>query len=116
VFALACLARVLTVLQLFRSYQLPLDGITEDGLNWMATMWEDPVIVAQSHDYFEQAKDPKTFVEHYEDIFKGNPEIRYGQFHEDWKFMPEAVEYTIWTGPRVRPWNLSHLLSLLTPV
>lgn len=51
-------------------------------------MWNDPVMVGQAQDYFRQIKDPKNLVEKYEDIFKGNPDIQYGRFDEDWKFSP----------------------------
>lgn len=73
-------------MQRFRSYQLPLEGINSDGLEWMSTMWNDPVTKAQGRDYFQQANDPQTTTERYDDIFKGNPEIQYGRFDEDWEF------------------------------
>lgn len=52
----------------------------------MATMWNDPVMVAQGHEYFRQAEDPRTLVESYEDIFRGNPDVRVSKFDEDWRF------------------------------
>ncbi|KAI0007098.1 hypothetical protein F4779DRAFT_619980 [Xylariaceae sp. FL0662B] len=70
----------------FRSFQLPLTGISEDGLKWMAKMWNDPVMKAQGREYFRQAQDPLTKVEKYEDIFRGNPNVKYSQFTEDWTF------------------------------
>ncbi|KAI0126073.1 hypothetical protein BJ170DRAFT_633741 [Xylariales sp. AK1849] len=76
------------VLWRFRSYQLPLDSITRDGLDWMATMWNHPVMVALAQDCFEQRKNPRTSTARYEDIFADNPEIQYGQFDGDWKFSP----------------------------
>lgn len=76
------------IAQRFRTYQLPLDGINQDGLGWMAIMWNDPGLKAQARDYFRQAADPSTSVAKYDDIFNGNPEIQYGQFSEDWEFAP----------------------------
>ncbi|OTA54205.1 hypothetical protein K449DRAFT_439614 [Hypoxylon sp. EC38] len=74
------------VLWRFRSYQLPTTGISEDGLKWMAKMWNDPIMKQQAREYFKQAEDPSTVVERYENIFKDNPDIQYSQFTEDWTF------------------------------
>ncbi|KAI1371036.1 hypothetical protein F4677DRAFT_450747 [Hypoxylon crocopeplum] len=74
------------VLWRFRSYQLPLTGISEDGLKWMAKMWNDPVMKLEAKEYYRQAQSPLTRIEKYEDIFKGNADIEYGQFSEDWTF------------------------------
>ncbi|KAI0844481.1 hypothetical protein F5Y00DRAFT_248689 [Daldinia vernicosa] len=74
------------VLWRFRSYQLPLTGISEDGLKWMAKMWNDPTIKFQIQEYFRQAKNPSSKIEKYDDIFKSNPDIEYGQFTDDWIF------------------------------
>ncbi|KAI0836358.1 hypothetical protein F5Y06DRAFT_273992 [Hypoxylon sp. FL0890] len=74
------------VLWRFRSYELPLTGISEDGLRWMAKMWNDPVMKQQARRYFEQAKDPLTVVEPYENIFKDNSDVQYCQFTENWTF------------------------------
>ncbi|KAI1769359.1 hypothetical protein GGR53DRAFT_156088 [Hypoxylon sp. FL1150] len=79
------------VLWRFRSYQLPLTGISEDGLAWVAKMWNDPAIKAEIHGYFVQAQDPMSRVEHYEDIFKDSPDVEYGQFCEDWTFDASRV-------------------------
>jgi hypothetical protein len=49
-------------------------------------MWKDPVLRAEAHDYFRQAERPETREEKYDDIFKGNPDIHYGIFEEDWDF------------------------------
>jgi hypothetical protein len=76
----------LTSVQRFRSYELPLEGITKDGREWMATMWNDPVMLAEARDYFHQAEDPTMVIEKYENIFKDNPEIQYSKFDVDWKF------------------------------
>ncbi|KAI1141799.1 hypothetical protein F5Y05DRAFT_410360 [Hypoxylon sp. FL0543] len=79
------------VLWRFRSYELPLTGISQDGLNWMAKMWNDPVMKQQAREYFRQAKDPLTVVEAYENIFRDNPDIQYTQFTEDWTFDASKV-------------------------
>lgn len=73
------------MMQRFRSYELPLDGISPDGLEWLKTMWNDPTVKAEILDYFKQAEEGK-YVGNYEDIFKGNPEIQFGQFDANWKF------------------------------
>ncbi|ETS72980.1 hypothetical protein PFICI_15372 [Pestalotiopsis fici W106-1] len=74
------------VLWRFRSYQLPLDNITEDALQWMNTMWGHPVMLAQARGYFEQAKDAATRVDKFDDIFKHVPGVHYGHFDQDWSF------------------------------
>ncbi|KAI1473077.1 uncharacterized protein F4812DRAFT_38210 [Daldinia caldariorum] len=74
------------VLWRFRSYQLPLTGISEDGLKWMAKMWNDPVMKSQAREYFRQAENPLSRIEKYEDIFKGNSGVEYSQFTKDWEF------------------------------
>ncbi|KAK6194089.1 hypothetical protein LQW54_011810 [Pestalotiopsis sp. IQ-011] len=76
------------VLWRFRSYQLPLDGITHDALQWMKTMWSHPVMKAQARGYFEQAKDAATRVDRFDDIFKGNPSVHCDRFEENWSFLP----------------------------
>jgi hypothetical protein len=55
----------------------------------MKKMWNEPVFKALSKDYFRQAEDPKTTVEKYDDKFKGNRDIQYGRFEEDWEFTTE---------------------------
>jgi hypothetical protein len=52
----------------------------------MAKMWNDPVFKGLTHRYYEQAKDPETRIEHYDDIFRGRDDIHYDQFPEDWTF------------------------------
>ncbi|KAI2469631.1 hypothetical protein F4781DRAFT_211081 [Annulohypoxylon bovei var. microspora] len=79
------------VLWRFRSYQLPLTGISEDGLEWMAKMWNDPIMKQQSREFFRQAQNPLTIVEKYENIFRENPDVEYSQFPEDWVFNPTAA-------------------------
>lgn len=73
--------------QRFRSYQLPLDGITHEALQWMKTMWSHPVMKAQAGGYFEQAKDAATRVDKFDDIFKGNPSVHCDCFEEEWSFL-----------------------------
>lgn len=51
-------------------------------------MWREPAVKAEAKKYFQQAKDPRTAVAKDDDIFKGNPEITYGRFDEDWEFQP----------------------------
>jgi hypothetical protein len=72
--------------QRFRTYNLPLEGASADVLHWMAKIWNDPVFKGLAHRYHEQAKDPETRIEHYDDVFRGQDDIQYGQFPEDWKF------------------------------
>lgn len=72
--------------QRFRTYNLPLEGASAEVLQWMAKIWNDPVFKGLAHRYHEQAKDPETRIEHYDDIFRGHDDIQYSQFPEDWKF------------------------------
>jgi hypothetical protein len=65
---------------------VPLTGISEDGLKWMETMWNDPTMKAQGREYFRQARDPQTQASHYDDIFKTNPDVQFEEFAEDWIF------------------------------
>ncbi len=53
-------------------------------------MWNDRVIKTMAKDYFRQAERPETVNEKYEDKFKGNPDIQFGKFEEDWEFQPTA--------------------------
>lgn len=52
----------------------------------MDTMWKDRKLKAMGKDYFAQAEDPATTVDHYDDIFKGSPDVTYGSFTADWEF------------------------------
>lgn len=52
----------------------------------METVWKDPKLKAIGQDYFAQAEDPATKVDHYDDIFSGNPDVEYGFFPEAWEF------------------------------
>lgn len=72
--------------QRFRTYNLPLDTASPEALAWMKKMWSDPAMKDIQKDYFRRAERPETLTEKYEDIFKGDPEIHYGRFDEDWEF------------------------------
>ncbi|KAK6075593.1 glutathione s-transferase [Seiridium cupressi] len=74
------------VLWRFRSYQLPLHNISVIQTQWVSKMWNHPVMQARAADYFKQAMDPKTQVDKYEDVFRGNPDAEFGSFEEDWIF------------------------------
>ncbi|KAE8154575.1 hypothetical protein BDV25DRAFT_135745 [Aspergillus avenaceus] len=74
------------VLWRFRTYNLPLDGATQEVLAWMGTMWDDPTMRRLAHNYYRQAKNPATSIEHYDNIFPGRDDIHYGTFPEDWRF------------------------------
>ncbi|KAH8704152.1 putative glutathione S transferase [Talaromyces proteolyticus] len=74
------------VLWRFRTYNLPLETASDDALAWMGTMWNDPVFRGLGQRYFQQAQDPETRIEHYDDIFRGRDDVQYGHFPEDWKF------------------------------
>ncbi|KAM0806541.1 hypothetical protein AB5N19_06877 [Seiridium cardinale] len=82
------------VLWRFRSYQLPLHNISVIQTQWMSKMWNHPVMQARAADYFKQAMDPKTQVDKYEDVFKGNPDVKFGSFEEDWNFSIDDRVYT----------------------
>jgi hypothetical protein len=56
----------------------------------MKKMWNEPVLKALAKNYFRQAERPETVVQKYDDIFKGNPEITFERFEEDWEFLPPA--------------------------
>ena len=56
----------------------------------MKKMWSEPVLKAFAKDCLRQAENPGTPIANYENIFKENPEISYGQFEEDWEFSPPA--------------------------
>lgn len=49
-------------------------------------MWNDPVFTGLARRYYEQAKDPETRIEHYDDIYRDRDDVHYGLFPEDWKF------------------------------
>lgn len=74
------------VLQRFRSYNLPLTGATPEALEWMKRMWSHPKIKEIVHAYYLQKERPETTISHYDDIFKGNPDIQFGWFPENWEF------------------------------
>lgn len=77
-------------MQRFRSYNLPLDTASPEALAWMARMWSEPVLKAFGKDCFRQAQNPETLIPKYDNIFKDNPEISFGQFEEGWEFSPPA--------------------------
>ncbi|KAI5853642.1 putative glutathione S transferase [Durotheca rogersii] len=74
------------VLWRFRSYGLPLDGITADGRAWMARMWSDTAVRREAAGYFRQLAEPLSRVAKYDDVFAGNSDIQYDRFAEDWTF------------------------------
>ncbi|KAH7384728.1 glutamine amidotransferase subunit pdxT [Cadophora sp. MPI-SDFR-AT-0126] len=74
------------VLWRFRTYSLPLLTASPETLSWMKTMWSDPTLRSLGKDYFKQAENPETAIGKYDDIFKGNSDIKYGRFEEDWGF------------------------------
>ncbi|KAF9893378.1 hypothetical protein FE257_011810 [Aspergillus nanangensis] len=75
------------VLWRLRTYNLPLDGASDEALAWMATMWNDPTMKRLGHSYYRQAELPESHIEHYEDIFRGHDDVQYGRFPEDWTFV-----------------------------
>jgi hypothetical protein len=52
----------------------------------MGKMWSDPVFKRLGKEYFRQAEMAETRVEKYDDIFKGNEDVKYGKFSEEWGF------------------------------
>ena len=48
-------------------------------------MWSDPVFKRLGNEYFRQAEMAETRVK-YDDIFKGNEDVKYGKFSEEWEF------------------------------
>jgi glutathione S-transferase len=74
------------VLWRIRTYNLPLETATPETLKWIQKMWADPVLKRLGKDYFKQAEDPETVIPKYDDVYKGNPDITYGRFEEDWDF------------------------------
>ncbi|RWA06575.1 hypothetical protein EKO27_g8540, partial [Xylaria grammica] len=79
------------VLWRLRTYSVPLAGITEDGLKWMGTMWNDPVMKSQAKEYFRQARDPQTLMAPYDEVFRDVPDVTSGAFAEDWLFDESSV-------------------------
>ncbi|KIM97469.1 hypothetical protein OIDMADRAFT_169286 [Oidiodendron maius Zn] len=74
------------VLWRFRSYGLPLATATPEALAWMKKMWNDPTLKLLGKDYLKQGEDPETVIPQYDNIFKGNPDIKYELFDENWEF------------------------------
>jgi hypothetical protein len=52
----------------------------------MKKMWSDPTLKLLGKDYFKQGEDPATAIPQYDDLFKGNCNVQYGKFDEDWEF------------------------------
>lgn len=52
----------------------------------MKRMWSHPKIKEIVHGYYLQKDRSETTISHYDDIFKGNPDIQFGWFPEDWEF------------------------------
>ncbi|KAL4822057.1 hypothetical protein BDW67DRAFT_150188 [Aspergillus spinulosporus] len=73
------------VLWRFRTYNLPLDNVTPEALEWMEKMWSDPQIKKLVYGYYRQAEDPKTRIEKYEGLF-ADEGVVYKTFPEDWVF------------------------------
>jgi hypothetical protein len=59
---------------------------TPEALAWMKKMWNDPILKLLAKDYFKQHEDPETAISQYDDLFKGNPDVKYEFFAEDWEF------------------------------
>ena len=49
-------------------------------------MWSEPTLKALGNDYFKQVKNADTLLPQYDDIFKGNEDVKYGHFDEGWVF------------------------------
>ena len=49
-------------------------------------MWNEPVLKGLGRDYYRQAERLETLIEKYDDVFKGNEDVEYGKFEEDWEF------------------------------
>lgn len=52
----------------------------------MAQMWNDPIFRGLADKYYDQAEDPDSVIAHYDDIYKGQEDIHYGQFPREWTF------------------------------
>lgn len=53
-------------------------------------MWNDPFLKALGDDYYRQAENSASYVKQYEDIYKGNPDVKFGRIQRDWKFAPPS--------------------------
>ncbi|EAA66500.1 hypothetical protein AN0401.2 [Aspergillus nidulans FGSC A4] len=73
------------VLWRFRTYNLPLDNVTPEALEWMEKMWSDPLVKKLVYGFYRQAEDPKTRIEKYEGLF-AEEGVVYETFPEDWVF------------------------------
>ena len=81
-----CRSDLITSLQRFRTYNLPLDTAPPEAIAWMKKMWNDPKVKEEGHLYYDEAKRPETVFPPFEDLYKGNPDVQYGQFTPDWEF------------------------------
>jgi hypothetical protein len=63
-----------------------LDTAEPEAIAWMKTMWSDPKIKEESVRLIRQADRPETAIPAYDDLFRGNPDVKYEQFTEDWEF------------------------------
>jgi hypothetical protein len=52
----------------------------------MKKMWNDPTLKLLGKDYLKQGEDPETVIPQYDNIFKGNPDVKYELFDENWEF------------------------------
>jgi hypothetical protein len=52
----------------------------------MGKMWRAPVLKRLGKEYFRQAEMEETKVEKYDNIFKGNEDVKFGKFSEQWEF------------------------------
>ncbi|KAL4776968.1 hypothetical protein BDW60DRAFT_203066 [Aspergillus nidulans var. acristatus] len=73
------------VLWRIRTYNLPLDNVTPEALEWMEKMWSDLQIKKLVYGYYRQAEDPKTRIEKYEGLF-AEEGVVYETFPVDWVF------------------------------
>ncbi|KAF2494085.1 putative glutathione S transferase [Lophium mytilinum] len=76
------------VLWRFRSFNLPLTTATPEAIEWTRKMWSDPQLKKVGKDYFQQAENPRSKIDRYDDLFKGVEGITYGKFDEEWTFHP----------------------------
>lgn len=51
-------------------------------------MWKDPAFQTLARRYYQQAQDPETRIEHFDDVFRERDDVEYGVFPEDWCFVP----------------------------
>lgn len=49
-------------------------------------MWNDPVFRELGKRYYQQADNPDSRTEKYDDVFRDRDDVQYGLFSEDWEF------------------------------